>query len=147
MGRRLVHSEHAQHCAPVQYQDELRRPSMYDTLVILQAAVTKTSTFNGAGFDLHSGTPNVGLVVSVPYSAAANASGSNSVTFSPDHSDDDSTYYALTSGASDVINLSTTAQQGEIFLPVRTSKRYIRLTATFAGAGGTPTIAYSGRIG
>jgi len=117
-----------------------------DANLTLQASVTKTATFNGAGVDLKTGTPNEGLVAVVRFSAATNASGSNSATFSIDHSDDDSTYYALTSGAADVVNLSTTAQAGEIFLPFRTRKRYVRLTVTVAGAGSTPTITYSGTI-
>src|SRR5688500_18306314 len=107
---------------------------MYDANAVLQSSVTKTATFNGAGYDLGGGTPIHGLVARVVYSAATNASGSNAVTFSIDHSDDDSTFYALSSGAADVVNLSTTAQTGEIFLPFRTNKRYVRLTCTVSGA-------------
>lgn len=114
-----------------------------DANMSLQASVTKTATFSGAGVDLKVG---VGALMEalarILYSAATNASGSNSVTFSVEHSDDNSTFYALSSGAADIVNLSTTAQAGEIFLPIRTSKRYIRVVATFAGAGSTPTITY-----
>jgi hypothetical protein len=117
-----------------------------DAKLQLQASVTKTATFNGAGVDLSNGTPRRGLKARVIYSAATNASGSNAVTFSIDHSDDNSTFYALSSAASDVINLSTTAAAAEIAIPFETSKRYVRLTATFAGAGSTPTITYGGEI-
>lgn len=118
-----------------------------DAKLAVQASVTKTATFNGAGVDLANGTPLADpLWLRVIYSAATNASGSNAVTFSVDHSDDNSTFYALTSGASDVVNLSTTAQSGEIYLPFVTRKRYVRLTATFSGAGSTPTITYGGEI-
>lgn len=120
---------------------------MYDTLASLQASVTKTSTFQSAGYSLPSGSPVRSLMARVLYSAATNASGSNSVTFSIEHSDDNSTYYTLSSAAADVINLSTTAQAGEIFMPIRTNKPYIRLVATVAGAGSTPTITYSGELG
>jgi hypothetical protein len=41
------------------------------------------------------------------------------VTFSIEVSDDNSTFYRRTDGAAEIINLSTTAQAGEIFLPVR----------------------------
>ena len=118
-----------------------------DAKLALQASVTKTASFNSAGLDLLNGTPlDDVLFARVIYSAATNASGSNSVTFSIEHSDDNATFYTLTSGASDIINLSTTAQSGELFFPVVTRKRYIRLVATFAGAGSTPTITYQGDI-
>ena len=116
-----------------------------DSNLVLAASATITSTTNSTGVDLKN-TPTRGLVAQVNYSAATNASGSNSVTFSIEHSDDNSTFYALTSGASDIINLSTTAQAGEIFMPFRTNKRYVRLVSTFAGAGSTPTITRSGSI-
>ena len=80
------------------------------------------------------------------YSAATNASGSNSFTFSVEHSDDNSTFTALASGAADIVNLSTTAQAGEIHIPFETSKRYVRLVATLTGAGSTPTITYQGDL-
>lgn len=117
-----------------------------DALGVLQAEVTKTASFNGAGYDLTTGTPDRGIVALVNYSAASNATGANSVTFSVEHSDDDSTYYALSSGAADVINLTTTAAAGEIFIPFRTDKRYVRLVATVAGGGTVPTVTYSGHI-
>lgn len=117
-----------------------------DANLVLQASVTKTATFSGTAVDLKTGTPRRGLKARVIYSAATNASGSNSVTFSIEHSDDNSTFYTLTSGAAQVVNLSTTAQSGEIALPFETSKRYVRLVATVAGAGSTPTITYQGDI-
>jgi hypothetical protein len=117
-----------------------------DANLTLQASVTKTASFNGAGVNLPGGTPVYGLVARVLYSAATNASGSNSVTFTIEHSDDNSTFYTLASAAAQVINLSTTAQAGEIFLPFRTNKVYVRLVATFAGAGSTPTIVYQGDL-
>jgi hypothetical protein len=117
-----------------------------DALAVLQVSVTKTATFNGAGYDLKNGTPNRGLAAVVQYSAATNASGANAFTFSVDHSDDDSTYYALASGASDVVTLSTTAQAAEIYIPFMTNKRYVRLTVTQVGAGSTPTITYIGYL-
>lgn len=112
----------------------------------LQASVTKTSSFNGAAMDLKSGTPRRGIYARILYSAATNASGSNSVTFSIENSPDNSNWYRRTDGAEQVIALSTTAQAGEIVLPIETSDRYIRLVATIAGAGSTPTVTYEGAI-
>jgi hypothetical protein len=109
---------------------------------VLQTSVTKVASFNSTGFDLKTGTPRRGLKARFVYSAAANASGANSVTFSVEHSDDNGTFYPLASGASDIINLTTTALSGEISIPFETSKRYVRAVATFAGAGGSPTITY-----
>ncbi len=116
-----------------------------DSLLALAASATITSTTNSTGVDLK-GTPRRGLKARVIYSAATNASGSNSVTFSVEHSDDNSTFYAMSSGASDIINLSTTAQTGTIYIPFETSKRYVRLVSTFAGAGSTPTITRSADV-
>jgi len=116
-----------------------------DTNLVLQASTTITATTNSTGLDLKQ-TPNQGLVAQVNYTAAANASGSNTVTFSVEHSDDNSTWFALSSGASDVITLSTTAQAGEQFIPFRTNKRYVRLVSTVAGAGTSPTITRSASV-
>jgi hypothetical protein len=69
------------------------------------------------------------------------------VTYQIDVSDDNSTWYALAVANDQVINLSTTAQAGTIHIPFITNKKYVRLTATFAGAGSLPTITYAGEIG
>lgn len=122
-----------------------------DALIALQASVTKTATFNGAALTLSTGTPRRGLKARVIYSAATNASGSNGVVFSVDVSyDAGSTWNA--DFLAPAIALSTTAQSGEIFIPFEISPtsvangNQIRLTATFSGAGSTPTITYFGDI-
>lgn len=124
-----------------------------DALLQLQASVTKTATFNGSAVTLAGGTPRRGLVARVIYSAATNASGSNSVTFAIGVSyDAGSTWNLDFQSNANVINLSTTAQSGEIFIPFSISPTsvangtQIRLTATFAGAGSTPTITYQGDL-
>ena len=124
-----------------------------DALLQLQASVTKTATFNGSAVTLAGGTPRRGLVARVIYSAATNASGSNSVTFAIGVSyDAGSTLNLDFQSNANVINLSTTAQSGEIFIPFSISPTsvangtQIRLTATFAGAGSTPTITYQGDL-
>lgn len=114
-----------------------------DALTQLQASVTKTATFSGAAVSLPGGTPRRGMFARVIYSAASNASGANAVTFSVDVSPDGgTTWYQKTVDNEDVVNLTTTAKSGEIFLPIETSDSTIRLTATFSGAGTSPTITY-----
>lgn len=119
-----------------------------DALVAIQASVTKTATFNGATFDLGTRPPyHMNLWVRVLYSAASNASGSNTVTFDVDGSTDNSNWLQ-TGGArfGDQVTLSTTVQAGELFIPVQGFTRYIRLTCTIAGAGTVPTITYQGDL-
>lgn len=127
-----------------------------DALIALQASVTKTATFNGAALILPGGTPRRGMVCRVIYSAASNASGSNTVTFDIDVCYDggptvwNSDFFAPTA-----ITLSTTVQSGEVYIPFSISPQMvagvitapqIRLTATFAGAGVSPTITYQGDL-
>lgn len=126
-----------------------------DILSVLQASGTFTATQQGTGFDLGvggsgvdgafagAGTSPAGLVARFVYSAAQNASGANAFTFSVEHSNDGATWFALASGAKDVVNLSTTAQSGEVFVPFETRARFIRAVATLSGAGTVPTITYS----
>lgn len=123
-----------------------------DANLVLQASVTKTATFNGAGVTIGS-TPRRGLKARVIYSAATNASGSNSVTFSIDATyDGGSNWFNVSTDAKDVINLSTTAQAGELFIPFEVSQTalanqcQVRLTCTVAGAGSTPTVTYQGDV-
>lgn len=125
-----------------------------DANIALQAQVTKTATFNGAALTLPGGTPRAGLKARVIYSAASNASGSNSVLFSIDVSRDGGSTWNAEFQA-DPIALSTTAKADEIFIPFEVSpivvsgaitNPQVRLSATFSGAGSTPTIQYQGDI-
>ena len=119
-----------------------------DALIALQASVTKTSSFSGAALILPGGTPRRGLVARVVYSAATNASGSNAVAFSVDICYDGVPTLWNVDFVAPLINLSTTSQSGEIFIPFSISPTsvangtQIRITATFSGAGSTPTITY-----
>ena len=123
-----------------------------DANLVLQALVTKTATFNGAALTLPGGTPRRGLKARVIYKNATNASGSNSVTFSLDVSYDGGSTWISNLFQAKAITLSTTAQQDELFIPFEisptsvTNGTKIRLTATVAGAGSTPTIDYQGDI-
>lgn len=122
-----------------------------DTLMVLQASTTKTATFQGAGLNIITGVfPDSVLVARVIYSAATNATGANAVNFTVEQSTDNATYFTVGgAGGAFTVNLTTTAQSGEIFIPfnVRTSQGtqcWIRLVATFSGAGTVPTITYQG---
>ncbi len=127
-----------------------------DANLVLQASATKTATFNGSWVTLRGLGGHRGLFAHVLYSAASNASGSNTVTFSLDVSPDGgtTTYSGEFVAADQVITLSTTAQSGELSLPFSLLTKNIkdgatpavRLTATVAGAGTSPTITYSGSI-
>ena len=86
---------------------------MIDALIALQASVTKTATFTGGALTLPAGTPFRGDKVRVIYSAATNASGSNSVTFQIAVSKDGGSTFNVEAQA-DPIALSTTAQSGEL---------------------------------
>lgn len=127
-----------------------------DANLTLQASVTKTATFNGAWVPIPGLAGHAGLYAHVFFSAATNAAGSNSVTYSLDVSPDGGTtvYAAEFSAADQAVALSTTAQAGEIVIPfeLRTkgvrdgSNPSVRLTCTIAGAGTTPTVTYSGDV-
>ena len=114
-----------------------------DALLALQTETTKTATFNGDGKDMKNGIgSDHGLFAAFIYSAAANASGSNTATFSIEHSDALASGYTTHQTAADV-TLSTTAQANKISLPLSGTKRYVRASVTIAGAGTSPTITYS----
>jgi hypothetical protein len=129
-----------------------------DANLVLQASVTKTSSFNGAWLSLLglSGAGGRALWAHVLYSAATNASGSNAFTFSLDVSPDGGTtaYTGAFSASDQVVTLSTTAQAGEISIPfslldptlIAGATPAIRLVATQNGAGSTPTITYVGYV-
>jgi len=126
-----------------------------DALIALQVAVTKTATFNGAALILAGGTPRRGMKARVLYSAATNVSGANAVTFSVDVCYDGVPTLWFIDFVAPPVNLTTTAQSGEIYIPFDISPTMvagvitapqIRLTATFSGAGSTPTILYQGDL-
>jgi len=119
-----------------------------DAALQLQASVTKTGTFHGTAVTLPSGTPRRGLFARVIYSAATNAGDdTGTVTFSVDVSPDSgTTWYEKTVDNEHVVNLNATAKSGEFPIPFETSDTQVRLSATFAGSGSTPTITYESDI-
>jgi hypothetical protein len=127
-----------------------------DALIQLQPSVTKTATFSSTALILPGGTPRRGFVCRVIYSAASNATGANAVVFSIDVCYDGvPTLWNSDFFAPLAINLSTTVQSGETYIPFSISPQMvagvitapqIRLTATFSGAGTVPTITYQGDL-
>lgn len=111
-----------------------------DDLSVLQVAVTKTGTFNSDGLDLKTGTPSRGLVARIIYTAAATSSGAGSLTFRITESSDNSTFTGIYQTTESTVTLSTAAVAGELFIPFRTSKRYVRLElSALSGTGATVT--------
>lgn len=125
-----------------------------DILGILTTGMTipgaSTANLTGTGIDTGAGgaipgagTPRRGLVARVVVSDAHNASGSNTVDFTMQHSSDN-TNWATCGGASlgvnDTLTMSTTVQSREIFIPFETPQRYVRLIGTVAGAGTGPSV-------
>lgn len=119
---------------------------MVDANLALQASVTKTASFQGTGLNIPTGTPRRGMKARFVYSAATNASGSSAFTFGIDVSPDNSTWSSDFVAADQTINLSTTAQAGEIYLAFETSQPYVRAVVVLSGAGPTPTITYQADI-
>src|SRR5260221_9956010 len=105
-----------------------------DALLAFQTPlVTKTGTFSSTGLDLVTGTPRRGLKCRVIYKNASTSSGAGSVTFRVTESTDNSTFTGIYQTTEATITLSTTATQGEIFIPFETSKRYVRLELSEIG--------------
>lgn len=113
--------------------------------------VNGTGVYTSTALILPSGTPRWGLKARVLYSAASNASGSNTVTFQLGVSHDGGSTFPV-EFQSDPITLSTTALQGELFLPFDVSPTsvanqiQIELVCVIGGSGSTPTITYQGDI-
>lgn len=113
---------------------------MQDALLVLAASATITDSANSTGVDLGlGGTHRKQLWARILYTATSNASGSATITYKVQHSANNSTWFDHTSGAKDVITTTTTAQAGEIFVPIATDLQYVRLVTTFSTTTGTPT--------
>lgn len=118
---------------------------MNDANLILQAPVTKTAAFNSAGLNIPTGSPLRGVYARVIYSAAATSSGAGAATFRVTESDDNSSFTGIYQSTESSLVLSSTAQAGEIFIPVQTRKPFIRLELS-AITGTGATVTYQGDI-
>lgn len=113
-----------------------------DAKLVMQASVTKTAAFDSTGVDLATRSPLFGNILwaRVIYTATNTSAGAGALTFEVQESSDNSTFVKLTQVSESVITLSTTAQSGEIFIPIVTSKRYVRLSLTsISGTNATTT--------
>jgi len=120
-----------------------------DALVQLQASVTKATTFSGVPLIVNGGTPRRGAWARVIYSAATSTT-TNTATFSVDACYDGIPTLWQIDFVAPILNLTTTAQSGEIFIPFNVrptvvagviTAPQIRATVTIAGAG-TASITY-----
>lgn len=128
---------------------------MYDANAILQAVVTKTTTFTGAGYDLdpgsggsvNFGTPRRGVKLRLGVTAFNSTGTAGTVfTFSVQHSTDNTAFTELTR-FEPITGATGAGTPQEQFLTVETQKRYIRLVETMSPSSGTPTITYYCDIG
>lgn len=116
-----------------------------DALLVLQASVTKTDDFDSASIDLSNGTGRKGLMAKVNFTSYSNTSGSETITPVIEHSDNDSDWTVLATGTA--LTTTATAQQSLQFIPVNTTKRYVRLAVEFSATTGTPTCTYNAKLG
>ena len=107
----------------------------FDALAVLQAAVTKTATFNGTGFDLQTRAPLRGVAVSIDVTAVSGTS--PTCTFIVQESSDNSTF-------NDHASTAEVTAVGKHQVQVTTNKRYVRLRAVIGGT--TPSFDYSARF-
>jgi hypothetical protein len=106
-----------------------------DANLVLQATVTKTADFDGAGLDLKGGTSRRMQQAKVLVTALSGAT--PSVTFSVQDSADNATFAALGS-------CSPVTSVGASYIGFETSKRYIRLSADLSA--GTSSVTYSAAV-
>lgn len=123
----------------------------YDANLILQASVTKTSSFNSTSISLRNptsttntnrgGTPRRGLKARVDVTAISGTP--TSVIFKIQHSDDNSTFYDL---AYENNGGGFSASTGTDTISFDTDKPWIRLVMTLTG-GSSPSVTYSADLG
>lgn len=132
-----------------------------DALIDLAAGITNPivsagATVTGTGVDLGAGgaipgagTALYGLVARILVSDAHQTSGGGTVTWTIQHSSDNTNWLTLAgtaNGVSDVITLSTTVQSQELFIEFMTHLRYIRLACTVGASGVGNSITFSARL-
>lgn len=118
---------------------------MYDALRVLQTLITTSTGFSGTSLDLVTGTPRRGLKARVIVPNISQSAGAGVVTFSVEHSTDNTTFTSLASA--DPITNSATAATKELFIPFETSNRYVRLSVANTVSTGTASIQYKADIG
>jgi hypothetical protein len=114
-----------------------------DAKLSMQALVTKTAAFNSTGVDLATRAPLFGTVLyaRVLYSAASTSAGAGAATFRVTESADNSTFTGISQPTEASLVLSTTAIAGELYIPIPSNKRYVRLELS-AISGTNATVDY-----
>jgi hypothetical protein len=113
-----------------------------DANSVLVSLGTVTASGTATALDLKTGTPRRGLKAKVLYSGGTATGGTATVTYTIEHSTDNSTFYLAASGAADAIALTSAGGiAGEFHIPFETSKRYVRTVWTVTG-GTSPSIIH-----
>jgi hypothetical protein len=125
---------------------------MSSDALLTQTAGVKTATGSTAGVTMPKARILGNLYMRAIWSAAANASGANSVVLSTDLSLDAGGTWNELAGSQPIV-LSVTPQSGETYLELdlidprinaaMANAPIVRLTYTFSGAGASPTINIS----
>jgi hypothetical protein len=116
-------------------------PGPQDANQVLQAAVTKTASFDSAGLDLGAGFSPGGLgtpmAAVITITALDAVTGDETYTFTLQESDDNNTFVAC-GAAKAVTAVGVVAVKGLV------TKRYVRLSLVEAGT--TPSLSYSAAL-
>jgi hypothetical protein len=121
----------------------------YDANLQLANETAKTGSTNSTGINLKTGSLRGPVMWARVEVTAGSASVSDvTLTFSVEHSTDDSTYYAHTSGADQVVTITSggsVRSRDVVWIPIVTEKKYIRL-AMVKGGGTLASGAYNAYI-
>lgn len=124
----------------------------YDANLQLASESAKSGTTTSTGIDLLTGSLRGGVMwARIEVTAGTETGGTNNLTmtFSVSHSSDNSTYYAHTSGADQVVTITAgtaTRSRDVVWIPIVTDKRYIQLVMTKGGSGTSTTLAWNAYI-
>jgi hypothetical protein len=121
----------------------------YDANLQLANETAKTGSTNSTGIDLLTGSLRGPVMwARVEVTAGAASVSDVTLTFSVEHSTDNSTFYAHTSGADQVVTITSggsVRSRDVIWIPIVSEKRYIRL-AMVKGGGTLASGAYNAYI-
>lgn len=121
----------------------------YDANLQLANETAKTGSTNSTGINLKTGSLRGSVMwARVEVTAGAASVSDVTLTFSVEHSTDDSTYYAHTSGADQVVTITSggsVRSRDVVWIPIVTEKKYIRL-AMVKGGGTLASGAYNAYI-
>lgn len=123
----------------------------YDALMVLQAIVTKTATFQSTAVNTLTGSPVRGFkarLVVTAHSVATTGTAANTWTPSIEVSSDNTTFRTLSTGKAitSTATAGTNEQNFEFVVPP--AEPYVRSVITLVGGGSTtPSISYKWDLG